>query len=60
MKSEKEYNGSVNQIRYVAERAIANLKTWQVLHTDYRRPLNTFPDTITSVIFLEYYRNSFE
>lgn len=60
MKSEKEYNRSINQIRYVVERTIANLKTWRVLHTDYRRPLNTFPDTITAVIALEFYRNSFE
>lgn len=60
VKSEKEYNRSINQIRYVVERTIANLKTWRVLHTDYRRPLNTFPDTITAVIALEFYRNSFE
>lgn len=45
VKSEKEFNRSVNQIRYVVERAIANLKTWRVLHTDYRRPLKTFSDT---------------
>lgn len=60
VKSEKEFNRSVNQIRYVVERAIANLKTWRVLHTDYRRPLKTFSDTITSVISLEFYRKSFE
>lgn len=57
---QKEFNRDVNRIRYVVERAIANLKTWRVLHTDYRRPLKTFPDTITTVIALEFYRNSFE
>ena len=31
------------------ERVIANLKTWRVLHTDYRRPYNTFETTIQAV-----------
>ena len=35
---EKAFNKQVNQIRYLIERAIANLKTWRILHTDYRRP----------------------
>lgn len=60
VESEKEFNRTVNRIRYVVERCIANLKTWRVLHTDYRRPLRTFPETITAVIALEFYRNSFE
>jgi DDE superfamily endonuclease len=34
---EKEFNAAVNKIRYVVERAIANLKTWRILHIDYRR-----------------------
>ncbi|WP_367997530.1 transposase family protein [Corynebacterium durum] len=29
-------NHSIGQIRYVAERAIANMKTWRILHTDCR------------------------
>ena len=31
------------------ERVIANLKTWRGLHTDYRRPYNTFETTIQAV-----------
>ena len=37
------------------ERTIANLKTWRILHTDYRRPLSTFTETITTVIALHFY-----
>lgn len=56
---QKQLNTAVNQIRYQIERTIANLKTWRILHTDYRRPLNTFPTTITAVIALEFYRTRF-
>ena len=41
------------------ERVIANFKTWRILHTDYRRPFTTFPETITTVAALEFYRNTF-
>ena len=56
---EKRFNKSVNTIRYMIERVIANLKTWRILHTDYRRPFTTFPETITTVAALEFYRNAF-
>lgn len=52
---EKEYNTAVNRIRYLIERAIANFKTWRILHTDYRRPLATFTTTISAVIGLHFY-----
>ena len=45
---DKAYNKTVNQVRYKIERVIANIKTWRVLHTGYRRPLDTFPETIHS------------
>jgi len=53
---QKEFNTAVNKIRYVIERTIAHLKTWRILHTDYRRPLKTFAITISAVIALEFYR----
>jgi hypothetical protein len=52
---EKELNKQVNKIRYVIERAIANFKSWRIMHTDYRRPLTTFPTTISTVIALYFY-----
>ena len=39
---EKEFNTQVNKIRYQIEQVIANFKTWRIIHTDYRRPLDTF------------------
>jgi hypothetical protein len=57
---EKEFNTAVNKIRYVVERAIANFKTWKIMHTDYRRPLATFPQTISIVVGLYFYRMSAE
>jgi hypothetical protein len=41
------------------ERAIASFKTWRILHTDYRRPHHTHPETISTVIALVFYRASF-
>ena len=49
---DKAYNKTVNQVRYKIERVIANIKTWRVLHTGYRRPLETFPETITTILGL--------
>lgn len=57
--SQKQFNTQVNSIRYKIERTIANLKTWRILHTDYRRPLRTFAETISTVIALEFYRTAF-
>lgn len=49
---QKQFNTDVNSIRYKIERTIANLKTWRTLHTDYRRPLRTFPEAISTIIAL--------
>jgi DDE superfamily endonuclease/Helix-turn-helix of DDE superfamily endonuclease len=57
---EKEFSTAVNRIRYVVERAIANFKTWRIMHTDYRRPLSTFAQTISVVVGLYFYRMSAE
>jgi hypothetical protein len=57
---EKEFNRGVNKIRYMIERTIANFKTWRILHTDDRRPLSTFTETITTVIALHFYKISCE
>lgn len=57
---QKSFNQSVNKIRSAVERAIAHLKTWRVLHTHYRRPFHTFPETVSDVIALEFFKTSFE
>jgi DDE superfamily endonuclease/Helix-turn-helix of DDE superfamily endonuclease len=53
---QKEYNKQINRIRYVIEQVIANFKTWRIMHTDYRRPLRTFKETISTVIALHFYK----
>ncbi|MFF0149442.1 transposase family protein, partial [Amycolatopsis sulphurea] len=52
---EKEFNTQINKIRYVIEQTIANVKTWRILHADYRRPIETFAETISTVIALHFY-----
>ena len=53
---ENEFNTQVNKIRWVIEQVIANFKTWRIMHTDYRRPLKTFTQTISTVIALHFYK----
>ena len=53
---EKEFSTQVNKIRYMIEQVIANFKTWRIMHTDYRRPIDTFDTTISAVVGLHFYR----
>jgi hypothetical protein len=55
---EKAHNRVVNQVRAVVERAIANCKTWRIVHTDYRRPIESFDETIGTVVALHFYRQT--
>ena len=57
---QKQHNKIINSSRAPVERATARLKTWRTLHTGYRRPLHTFPQTITAVTALESFKNYFE
>ncbi|WP_103062891.1 transposase family protein [Actinomyces qiguomingii] len=50
--SVKTQNTSMNRIHHKVERAMADLKTWRVLDTGYRRPIQTFPQPITVVLAL--------
>jgi len=52
---EKEFNMQINKIRWVIEQVIGNFKTWRIMHTDYRRPIETFRETISAVIALHFY-----
>jgi hypothetical protein len=55
---ENEFNRQVNKIRYVIEQVIAHFKDWEIMHADYRRPLKTFKETISTVIALHFYQLS--
>ena len=54
----KEANKSINKIRQVVERTIAHIKSWRILHTDYRRPLHTFEQTITAALSLHVFKTT--
>jgi hypothetical protein len=56
---QKEFNTTLNKLRYVVERAIANFKTWRCMHTDYRRPLHTYPKAFRAVRALHFFKLRF-
>jgi hypothetical protein len=56
---EKEYNAELSSHRAPVERAVAQLKTWRILFTDYRRPLETFRDSFNAAIGLYFFKLTF-
>jgi hypothetical protein len=56
---EHDYNNQVSSFRAPVERAVANMKTWRILHTDYRRPLKTFSDSFKAAIGLYFFKLAF-
>ena len=54
----KEENKNVNRICQVVERTIAHIKPWRILHTAYRRPLETFEQTITAALSLHVFKTT--
>lgn len=53
---QKEYNTQINKIRWMVEQVISHFKNWAILHTDYRRPLKTFQETISAAVGLQFYK----
>ena len=51
------FNADVSSLRAPVERAIAHIKSWRILHTDYRRPLATYLTSFRAAIGL-YFLNS--
>ena len=54
--SEHDYNNQISSLRAPVERAVANLKTWRILFTDYRRPLKTFSSSFRAAIGLHFFK----
>jgi hypothetical protein len=52
---EREFNTQIARFRWIIEQVIANFKTWRIMHTDYRRPLETFTQTISAVVAPHFY-----
>ena len=56
---EHKWNNKVSSYRAPVERAVANLKAWRILFTDYRRPLKTFLSSFRAAIGLYFFKESF-
>jgi hypothetical protein len=56
---EHEWNNQVSSYRAPVERAVATLKTWRILFTDYRRPVKTFKSSFRAAIGLYFFKESF-
>jgi hypothetical protein len=56
---EHDYNNQISSLRAPVERAIAGLKTWRILFTDYRRPLKTFLSSFRAAIGMYFFKLSF-
>src|SRR5271154_4229650 len=56
---EHEWNNQVSSYRAPVERAVATLKTWRILFTDYRRPLKTFRSSFRAATRLYFFKESF-
>jgi hypothetical protein len=56
---EHEWNNQVSSFRAPVERAVATLKTWRILFTDYRRPLKTFKSSFRAASGLYFFKESF-
>jgi len=57
---EKKFNADVSRLRSPVERAIAHIKSWRILHTDYRRPLHTYLSSFRAAIGLYFFKLTFE
>jgi len=56
---EHEWNNQVSSFRAPVERAVATLKTWRILFTDYRRPLKTFKSSFRAAIGLYFFKGKY-
>jgi transposase len=57
---QRTFNKEINSLRAPVERAISHLKTWRALHTDYRRPLRTYPTAFNTIRALHFFKLRFE
>jgi hypothetical protein len=51
--------GNANARDAAVERAVATLKTWRILFTDYRRPLKIFESSFRAAAGLYFFKESF-
>lgn len=54
-KGDKEGNAALSRLRAAIERLISHFKAWRILHTDYRRPYNTYHETFNATRALFFF-----
>jgi hypothetical protein len=54
--TDKQENANISRLRAPVERAVAHLKAWRILHTDYRRPLKTYRTSFRAALGLFFFR----
>ncbi|WP_131770443.1 transposase family protein [Candidatus Protofrankia californiensis] len=52
---DKRENRNISRLRAPVERAMAHIKSWRILHTDYRRPLRTYLTSFRAAIGLFFF-----
>lgn len=57
---DKKENANVSRLRAPVERAMAYLKSWRILHTDYRRPLKTYLTSFRATLGLFFFKASLQ
>lgn len=57
---DKESKKHISGLRAPIERVIAHIKSWRILHTDYRRPLSTYRTSFLATIGLFFFKASFQ
>src|ERR1039457_7120169 len=53
---ERQFNADMSRLRAPVERVIAHIKSWRILHTDYRRPLRTYLTSFRAAIGLYFFK----
>jgi DDE superfamily endonuclease/Helix-turn-helix of DDE superfamily endonuclease len=52
---QEDYNNKISGLRAAIERAVAHIKNWKILHTDYRRPISTWEQAFRAAIGLYFF-----
>jgi transposase len=52
---QNDFNNKISGLRAAIERAVAHLKNWRILHTDYRRPITTWETSFRAAIGIFFF-----
>jgi hypothetical protein len=52
---QEDFNNQISGLRAPVERAVAHIKNWKILHTDYRRPIHTWQTSFQAATGLYFF-----